>query len=553
LLALACFANTLGHGFVYDDHFQILESEAVLGDWRPENLARAFDRDVWGFFLQRATWQGKIRTDHYRPLFPVFFMAASGFAHSEPWRWHLVVVVLHALAAVLAYFVVVASLGRIQAAGSPGASSRSIAVLAASFFALHPAQSESVAWISASVGSLSAVFLLASVLAYLAARSGAGPGRWGWLGLASLLGGLALLSKESAICLPLLIAAYELNLSGSAAPWRARLRDGLVVTLPFVALAALYLGMRIALLGSVRPSFLGSPLPSLGVTLLSLPAILARYAQSVLWPFALSPSYPVRPVLAPGLWNFALPATLLALSGALGALLATRSALIRLGLIWLVVPLLPVLDTRSFAAEALVRDRYLYLSLLGAGILFAASCRWLGSRLAPREDALFAAMLLTLLGSVTLGQNRIWADEWSLWSAAQRADPLACTPNEELGRLSDKARQDEAAEAFYLLALSACPDNARVHYRLGHFYGARGDLVRSEAAFRRMAELVEFRLVKANAYFNLGVVYERRGDLEGAVSHYRVGLRLSSDSRYAAEVRGRIADLEARLSAQRGR
>ncbi len=563
LLALVCFANTLDHAFVYDDHFQVLESEAVLGDWRAANLTRAFDRDVWGFFLQQATWEGKNRSLYYRPLFPIFFMAASAFAHVEAWRWHLVVVLLHAAAAVLGYAVVVASLRVAQARrGRPELPSRAVAVLAASFFALHPAQSESVAWISASVGGLSAVFQLGSLLAYLVARTAAPPARWAWLGLASLLCGLALLSKESAIALPVLIAAYEIGVFGKGEPWRGRLRDGLVATLPFAALAFLYLGMRVAFLGSVRPSFVGGELPGFGATLLTLPAVLAGYAGIIAWPFVLSPIYPVRPVVVPGLWNFGLPALLLLALAAAGARAAMRSPAARLGLIWLVVPLLPMLDTRSFAAEALVHDRYLYLSLLGAGVLFGAFGCWLGPRLARRAGdppalhrpaALFCAMLLTLLGSTTLGQNRVWADEWSLWTAAMRGDPSACTPNEELARLSDKAGLDAAAEIFYELAVRACPDDARIYYRLGHFYGARGDLVRSEEAFRRMALLVQFRLVKANAYFNLGVVYQRRGELEEAVSHYRVGLMLSPESKYASEVRERMADLEARLAAGRSR
>jgi tetratricopeptide (TPR) repeat protein len=62
-----------------------------------------------------------------------------------------------------------------------------------------------------------------------------------------------------------------------------------------------------------------------------------------------------------------------------------------------------------------------------------------------------------------------------------------------------------------------------------------------------MAQLVPLRLIKANAYFNLGVVYEKEGDLARAIQHYRIGLALSPESRYAPAVRAIIAELEQKL------
>ena len=164
-LVFCSFANTLGYGFVYDDRFQIVEAAPYLQDWHKENLARIFDRDIWGFFCQGMSWEGKTRTPYYRPVFALFVMLNYLYAGLNPFWWHLTAILLHAFATALAYRLLLSSLKRASAVDESEAPW--LAMIGAAFFAVHPAQSESVAWLAAYVNALSAIFMLGAMLAYL--------------------------------------------------------------------------------------------------------------------------------------------------------------------------------------------------------------------------------------------------------------------------------------------------------------------------------------------------------------------------------------------------
>ncbi|MEW6735334.1 MAG: tetratricopeptide repeat protein [Acidobacteriota bacterium] len=555
LLTLSCFANTLGHDFVYDDRFQIVEA-APIRDWRSENLVHLFDRDVWAFFSQDLSWEGKIRSQYYRPLFALFVMINYLYAGLSAWGWHLTAVLLHCLATLLVYQLLLVSLSSTVGSVIEIREIRLLTVVATLYFAIHPAQSESVAWVSAYVNALSAIFILGALLAYLHARINA---QWRWLGLGATLYALALLTKEMAIIVPVIIAAYELFILANPGNWRARGRTLLLMCGPFLVVTAGYLALRIAIFGQVKLATASLDFPTLTgmgimVNLYTLPSVVLKYLEIICWPFALRPMYGVRYVLAAGLGNFYLPLVLLIILSVLALIFARKSVLVRLGLIWLIVPLLPVLDIRSFRVEDLVHDRYLYLSLIGAGILLVSIGGWVSQRLSNGVTrlrpsiALLTTALLLLMLATTVKQNSVWADEWQLWSAAQESVPDSCTVNLELGRLNEEAENDLVALEHYQRALRICPDSVMLQYKLGLLWGRHGELSRAQEAFQHMSELSLNRIIRATAHFNLGVVYERQGHWEQAVKHYQEGIRLNPNSKNTAQVRQAIDELMAKIA-----
>jgi protein O-mannosyl-transferase len=574
LLAICCFVNTLGHQFVYDDRFQIVEAAPVLQDFSRENLARLFDRDVWGFFCQQLSWESKTRTAYYRPLFGLFVMINHSFAGLDPRLWHLTSILLHATAAILAYWLLLASL-RAGEISTQDREKRWIAAIGASLFAVHPAQTESVAWVAAYVDALSAIFIFGALLAYLRARRDSARIDSVWLSLSSLAYLLALLTKESAIVVPAIIALYELFIfrPGEGESRLKRLRPTLLSSLPFVILTLGYFALRIAIFGAVRPGAGSVDFPEMSgvsrlVNLLTLPSILLKYIEIIVWPFSLNPMYAVKYVQTLELRNFFLPSLALIALGLIALAAAYRSRLTRIGLVWLVIPLLPVLDTRSFKPEDLVHDRYLYISLLGAGLLFAGALRQFNRLLGRSNGAgkesgaievknenalrpstlLVAGTVLIMLSAVTLKQNLVWADEWQLWNTASENVSDSCIVNLELGRLNEEAEHSAEALTFYEAARRTCPDSISVHYKLGLLYGKTGRLDLAETAFQRMAELSSYRMISSTAYFNLGIIYEKQGDLGRAIDHYQKGLSLNPESKNATQVRQIIDELTAKLS-----
>ena len=81
-----------------------------------------------------------------------------------------------------------------------------MAAAAALVFGIHPMRHDVVGWVSGTTESLYAVLLFAAFLAYL--RSREEDRRAAWMSLSCVWYGLALLSKEPAILLPVIVFAH---------------------------------------------------------------------------------------------------------------------------------------------------------------------------------------------------------------------------------------------------------------------------------------------------------------------------------------------------------
>lgn len=200
----------------------------------------------------RVDWNEVARQGHERWLFShaywrplVTLSLALNFAVTggDPRGFGAVNLLLHLLAVAC-----VAGLCRALARGPMAGLG---ALLGACFFAVHPLAVEPVCWISARVSTLEVALGALACLALLAHARGAG--RRAQLG-AVLAFGAALASKESALAWLVAFLCVDL-LDAPRRPWRARL----ALHTPMLAMALLYLGVRVALLGSIAGSELASP------------------------------------------------------------------------------------------------------------------------------------------------------------------------------------------------------------------------------------------------------------------------------------------------------
>src|SRR5262249_20572537 len=149
------------------------------------NIPLAFLTSVWAFASNEVIFTVD---SYYRPLFSAFFTINYALFGTQAWGWHLANVLVHAGVTVLAYFAVKEITDRAP-----------LAILTAALFAVHPVHAESVAWTSGITDPLMALFLLPAFIFYVKARR---TGRVGFMLLASVLYLLSLLSKETALALP---------------------------------------------------------------------------------------------------------------------------------------------------------------------------------------------------------------------------------------------------------------------------------------------------------------------------------------------------------------
>src|SRR4029453_18845453 len=151
------FLPTLENGFVnFDDIENFLNNSSYRG-----------------LGLTHLRWM--FTTVNLGGLIPLTWMTL-GFDYliwgMDPAGYHLTSLLLHALAALVFYFVFLRLLGEVQDGGAAYAAPRRLGGLFGGLiFSVHPLRVESVAWVTERRDVLSGLFCLLTVLAYLRARS----------------------------------------------------------------------------------------------------------------------------------------------------------------------------------------------------------------------------------------------------------------------------------------------------------------------------------------------------------------------------------------------
>jgi hypothetical protein len=471
----AAFLNSLKGAFVYDDLTQIEKNES-FGDFSGHTLNYLMNHDFWST-VEAESDPDSVLSSYYRPVLSLSFAAAHTVAGSSPVRWHLILLALHIAATLMLFVLLTESLGLFTDYSLTNRTS--ISFFAALFFAVHPAQSESVAWVSDMGNPLSSLLILATVLCYLKFRK-SGPR---FLLVCSLLiFALAILSKEVAVVVVGILYCYEifslprpveLNRSNSArheAAWRelsGRLMLPLVRMAPFMIIVAAYMVLRRHALKAWLGRFVSANFPddaslTLADNLRTAPSLLVHYLKTILYPADLSLIYNagyVKSLTAIGFW---IPLATVIAAFAVLVYISARIAAVRLAAIWMVLPLLPHLNTRVFPSEEIVQDHYLYLSIAGWGLLVSLAvfqmCSILGKSRAGRGFA-FACMAAALsLSLLTVAQNRYWSSEEILWRDAAAHAPNSRIAHLELGRLDEAGGDLTSAMREYQAVLEINPD-----------------------------------------------------------------------------------------------
>jgi hypothetical protein len=443
----------------------------------------------------------------------------------DSWGWHLFSILKHILVAVL-LGCLVWKLLRDSAA----------ALSSATLFALHPAQTESVSWVTVP-DPLVGAGLLTALLTYFQylhtpvineqirrtkARKGSKEttesGKWLVASVAAYFA--ALLAKETAIVFPVVIIAVSLSSSAwqSVSPreqptrsvpgyatWKRSLRH----TLPFIAATGFYLLLRLNALGTAVAAKT-QQLPLMSV-ILSWPAILWFYAKVLFWPWrpysfadpTVIGTFSAREVLLPLIKVGRVLALVVAVS--LWSLASARRNLgekeadrVRsatlIGILLLMLPLLPALNLNGLNPGDFLHGRYTYLSLLGVMLLLAVVLSTAGSF---RNVLLLASAALAIAFSVsTFAQEKQWINDATVYAVAHKIAPnnpivaqdFADTHVQEAIKLGDEGRCNEAI-AILQQVIRDFPQDWKAWAAQGNCYVQLNNLVAGEDSLHRAATI----------------------------------------------------------------
>jgi tetratricopeptide (TPR) repeat protein len=497
LLTIALYAPFLSHPFQYDDVHTIVANAALQ------------QPDAWRAALTGTLRSsGEIQGGHYRPLTHLSYWLTLQLAGVAPTAFHAVNLGLHLAAAWLLMRLIRDLTG-----------DRRAAVLAGALFALHPAVSEAVLYASARATVLSSLCMLAALVCYLRARREAGMGWWaGWAGF----GLAAVLSKESAVVLPLLcLVADRLfdDRDARAANW---LRWGPhVAAFGALALFALWLGVwRSAAAAWAGPDAFARYLGIVAHQTAAIGVAIRLFLAP--WPLTVDHPLPAWPdPVALGLMALA---GLCAATGIAG--LAARSpAWRRAGFfaLWVVIVALP---TTLWPLNVPFQEHRAYLQHAGLAALGAMGIVRLldAGALKPRVAVAIAAVVAAAWGWLIVDQGRVWRDPVRLWDRARHSAPASFRAHTNAGLALAAADQWIEAEAALDSALALNPDYAPALTARGVAAQRAGRRDEARADYERAAQL---RPDYLPVLYNLGLIAHESNDPAGAEQWYRRALAVN--------------------------
>jgi protein O-mannosyl-transferase len=440
LLAFLPYSNIFFNWFVYDDSFLVV-SNPYAHSFR--YLRQILTTSAWSFSGAQGI------SNYYRPIMTLEFLLSYQVAGAVPFSFHTMSILLNGIAVCLVFLI----LRRL--------SDERVALVAAGLFALHPIHTEPVAWI-ASVGDLDlAVFYLATFLFYLKlpeSEARAWPRAMMCVSFA-----LALLSKETAMTLPVLAMLFEHFYRGDRSTTTLREKFSRYSALWIVA--ALYFTARAAIIGGIAAVVI-RPNLSWHDTALSAIALMGSYLGKLVWPARLSAFYAFHPSQHLTDTNVLLGLAGLALSAILFAALWKRSHMLSFAFAWVFLPLGPVMNARWMPA-GVYGERYLFLPSVGFCWLLAWSAveLWKGSvpavpRLAARAVPALLCIVALAYAVRTVSRNREWGDEAKLYRGAADTQDDSSVIRTNLGSIAINRGNLELAEREWLQALAIDPTNA---------------------------------------------------------------------------------------------
>jgi len=442
LVSIAIYLPSTRYGFVWDDD-TLITNNSLLAHSRPADV---FSRGFWAGSPEQVAGPG---ASYYRPLVSLSFWLDLKVSHGSPHWFHLINLLLYALASAAVTLV----LWELLHSGV-------WALLGGLLFAAHSSHVESVAFVSGRTDIMLTLFI--GIAAFALLRSFRKHNRWWWLVVLAAFG-CALLSKETAVLFPLLVALAPLLIGV-----RYDRRYWLLVLATLAVLAG-YLLLRSAAVPVLLPlAGRGGLLSRLGAMVNGF----GLYVRMFLWPFAHhawyqaggSPLAPVSNIIA---------AALLVTSAILFAL-KRRFVATRWGYAWAIAFLLPVAGFVSIGPVA--ADRLLLLPSAGlVMVVMTALSRIPGLRAATRRLVwTLLAVVIVLLGVDTMLRTRVWKNNETLFTAMVREAPTAPNAYSSLADAIAGERPDSAL-ALYEHALRLDPDYVHAHLHAALILSDRGD------------------------------------------------------------------------------
>jgi tetratricopeptide (TPR) repeat protein len=483
------YMNSIGNEFLWDDGAGIVFNKHVK-DWNY----------FFNFFFQSMYAGNGIIVDYWRPAVLTVFAVEWHTFLMWPGGYHIVNITLHAINALLVFYLFRALFGRFF-----------IAFLTALVFGIHPLNTEAITYISGIADPLCALFVLLGTVAYVQAGKETGHRRKRLYLFAVLLSFiLALLSRESAIMMPgLLFLVDVFNKRSEMKTWRDINIPFKTIT-PFLLFDGIYIILRLTILNFTKglSGSLSFQLPLYERIFTFFHAFL-QYLQLIFAPVHLhmerflSPEHTLMsaPVLLGGIF----------LALVIFLIFKTFKTIpeVSFGLAWFLIALSPSMNIFMPAATA-IAEHWLYISLSGFFFALFVLIEKITSKCKYRWILLiFLTAWILWISNITIIRNRDWTNATVLFTSTLKESPDSARANANLGLEYGKKREYDKAILYITKATEIEPDNPLLFFFRAVIYEKMGKTAESMRDHKRSMTIDVINTHSTDFLLNY---YTRRND-----------------------------------------
>jgi len=481
ILGFKIYSNSFDCSFQFDDKHNIIDNEAI------KSLSNI--KQMWDI-------------NHSRFLAFYSFALNYHFDELNVEGYHKINLMIHIINACLVFWIVRLMFSTPILKNLPIAQhAKSISLITALLFVSHPLATGAVTYIVQRMASMVAMFYFMSVAMYMKARISESKVKYLFFAGAIISAICALLTKENAYTIPLVIVLIELfffNTKTIAINFKDKKVIGAMIGIvAFVVF--IFANFSLSVLKPIAPSTFNSYTITPANYFFTQLSVIVKYIQLLFIPlnqnvdydFHLSNSLFEMPTLINGIILLSLLV--------LAVYLYNRNRIISFGIFWFFITL--SIESSFIPISDLIFEHRTYIPSFGFFIILTTGI--FGLAWDKFKYALFAffALLIVINAVLAYQRNEVWKDDISLWS-----DAASKSPNKE-----------------------------RPYLNRGYAYGNRKQWDSAIADFTKVNEIRP--KYHAAAYYNLGIAYWTIGQKDKSMENY--SLAIATDPKYTEAYYGR--------------
>lgn len=503
-LGIIVYSNTFLCSFHLDDVFSIVDNLSIKNIFNLQN--------IWNFWPCRFITYLSIALNYHFHQLGVF-------------GYHLFNLGVHVGSTILVWWLIRLTFSTPKMKDQKIAQhSDLISFFTGVIFITHPIQTQGVTYIIQRAASLAALFYLASLGCYVKSRllqQGVGNqvvSRY-FYSFSLIAAVIAMFTKEITITLPLMICLYEFSFFRIKRGFNWKHLVPFLFTLfiiPFTMLLT-----RSVNFVEMRRTIDSTPGISPWHYLLTQFRVMITYIRLVFLPLNqnLDYDYPIAKTLLslPILVSlFCLVSILI-----LAIKLFRNYRLIAFSIFWFFLTLLP--ESSTIPIMDVIFEHRLYLPMVGYSLFLVSGLYYLFKEKRIKFTVSVLCLFLIFYSILAYQRNKIWKDEFTLWSDTIRKSPHKARAYFNRGKACRQKGNFHQAILDYNKAIDIDPNYADAYNNRGNVYLDKGDL--NQAIFD-YTKAIKLNSNFAVAYCNRGSAYDVKDSFDQVISDYTKSIEL---------------------------